>query len=72
MQLTPLSAKSTGLAVVEKSVDRLVVRELGNGDGTYDFDYMVMAVRKGYEDYQVIRPTLEMQPVEAEAGAIPR
>lgn len=29
------------------------------GKGTYDFDYLVMAVRKGYEGYQVIRPTLE-------------
>jgi len=72
VQLTPLSAESKGLAVVEKSPDRLVVRELGNGDGTYDFDYMVMAVRKGYEDYQVIRPASEAQPAEAEAGAIPR
>ncbi len=61
VQLTPLSAESKGLAVVDKSADRIVVAELGNGDGSYDFDYVVMAVRKGYEDYQVIRPAMRME-----------
>ncbi|MEE9442814.1 MAG: hypothetical protein V3V99_09120 [candidate division Zixibacteria bacterium] len=62
IQLTPLSAESRGLAVVEKSPDRFVVRELSNGEGTYDFDFIVMAVRKGHEDYQVIRPAMAYQP----------
>ncbi len=67
VQLTPLSADSKGLAVTEKSVDRIVVQELSKGNGTYDFDYIVTAARKGHEDYQVIRPTLKMVPPEAEA-----
>lgn len=71
VQLTPLSTESKGLAAVEKSPDRLVVRELGNGEGTYDFDYMIMAVRKGHEDYQVIRPALEVHSDEAEASIMP-
>ncbi len=68
VQLTPLSAESKGLAVVEKAPDRFVVRELASGDGSYDFDYMVMAVRKGHEDYQVIRSALEGRPAEDGPG----
>lgn len=63
VSLTPLSAESKGLAVVEKSHNRFVVQELGGGTGTYDFDYLVMAVRTGHEDFQVIRPALEAQDV---------
>lgn len=65
VQLTPLSAASTGLAVVEKSQEGFVARELQNGNGSYDFDYFVMAVRKGHEDYRVIRPSSEGRPAEA-------
>jgi hypothetical protein len=65
VQVTPLSAESKGLAVVEKSPEMFAVRELNNGNGSYDFDFMVTAVRKGHEDYQVIRPALEMQPAKA-------
>jgi hypothetical protein len=59
VQLTPLSAESHGLAVTKKDLDGIVVRELANGTGSYDFDYMVVAVRKGYEDFKVIRPNSE-------------
>jgi len=69
VQIIPLSGESKGLAVVEKSTDRFAVRELNNGSGTYDFDFMVTAVRKGHEDYQVIRPAMKTQP--AELGAAP-
>jgi hypothetical protein len=69
IQLTPLSAESRGLAVVEKTLDRLVVRELSNGGGTYDFDYLVMAVRQGYENYQVIRSSTEGKAPEVVKGA---
>ncbi len=40
-----------------------------NGSGTYDFDYMVIAVRKGYEDYHVIHSALEAKPAKPEVGA---
>lgn len=59
VHLTPNSAESLGLAVIEKSLDGVVVRELANGTGTYEFDYYIMAVRRGYEDYKVIRPIQE-------------
>jgi hypothetical protein len=64
VQVTPLSAESKGLAVVEKSPEKFAVRELNNCNGTYDFDFMVTAVRKGHEDYQVIRPAMKRQPPE--------
>jgi len=56
VQLTPSSSKSLGLAVEEKSTKRIVVRELMGGKGNYDFDWEVKCVRKGYENYRVIRP----------------
>lgn len=66
VHLTPLSAESMGMAVVEKSFDGFVVQELHGGKGTYDFDYMVMAVKKGFENYEVIRPSMKLvrSPVE--------
>ena len=53
--LTPLSAKSKGLAVVEKSKKGFKVRELLEGSGEYEFDWEVKCVRKGYEDFKIIR-----------------
>ena len=55
-QVTPLSAKSLGLAVVEKSSSRFVVKELQGGTGSYEFDWEVKSIRKGHEDYKVVRP----------------
>jgi hypothetical protein len=63
VQLTPLSADSLGLAVVQKRVDSFAVKELHRGTGSYEFDYMVTAVRKGHEDFRVIRPATEARPV---------
>jgi hypothetical protein len=62
VQLTPLSAESSGLAVVEKHAGGFVVRELHKGTGSYDFDYHVMAIRAGHENFQVIRSTTEARP----------
>lgn len=47
VQLTAHSAESMGLAAVERSTERIVVRELAKGQGNYEFDFYVMAVRKG-------------------------
>ncbi len=58
VQLTPLSAGSKGLAVIEKGMGRIVIVELGGGIGEYRFDYLVTAVRKGHQSYQVIRESL--------------
>jgi hypothetical protein len=61
IQLTPRSPESKGLALVGQEIDGFEVSELFNGIGTYAFDYMVMAVRKGHEDYRVIRDASEVR-----------
>lgn len=58
VQLTPLSGESKGMAAVKKRLDGIEVIELSGGTGNYEFDWRVEAVRKGWEDYKVIRPWL--------------
>ncbi len=53
--VTPLSKNSKGLAVTSKSLNGVVIEELNNGNGIYEIDWEVKAVRKGYEDFQVVR-----------------
>ncbi len=55
VQLTPLSADSKGLAVVEKTATGFTVREMFQGQGNYQFDWEVKGVRKGFENYQAVR-----------------
>ncbi|MCL5270968.1 MAG: hypothetical protein M1457_10575 [bacterium] len=65
VQLTPRSADSYGLAAVAVTPARLRVKELMRGNGSYPFDYSVMAVRKGYEHYEAVRPTQAAQTLGA-------
>ncbi|MCC6461144.1 MAG: hypothetical protein IT260_11775 [Saprospiraceae bacterium] len=60
--LTPLSADSKGLAVIEKTETGFVVKELLGGTGTYAFDWEVKCVRKGYENYQAVREAVNDVP----------
>ena len=53
LTLTPRSTASLGLAAVDIRADGIEVGELGSGMGNYSFDYLVHAVRKGFEDYEV-------------------
>lgn len=53
--VTPLSGKSKGLAVVNKKTSGFDVEELMEGSGTYNFDWEVKCVRKGYENFEVVR-----------------
>ncbi len=53
--LTPGSPDSKGLAAFEKTETGFKVKELFAGNGNYSFDWEVKCVRKGYEDYEVIR-----------------
>jgi hypothetical protein len=70
VHLTPLSAASEGLAVVSKSTRAIVIKELRNGTGNYQFDYIVHAVRKGYENFAVIRDKVAPAAIDA-VGALP-
>lgn len=60
VQVTSHSATSLGLAVVERSASRIVVREMANGTGSYSFDYHVTAVRERHKNWQVVRPSMEV------------
>lgn len=55
VMLTPLSADSKGLAVVAKSDGGFEVKELLKGSGNYSFDWEVKSIRKGHEDFDIIR-----------------
>lgn len=57
VQLTPLSAESLGLAVVEKAPTSVSVLELHQGQGNYEFDFFITATRAGHENYEVARST---------------
>jgi len=52
---SPWSSESKGLAVVERTEAGFRVKELHGGAGNYRFDWEVKAVRKGWEDFKVIR-----------------
>lgn len=56
VQLTPGSIETYGLAVVEKTTEGFLVKELMHGHGNFSFDWEVKAVRKGHEQFEVIRP----------------
>lgn len=56
VQLTPASFRSLGLGYEVDAAGQIVVGELASGHGSYEFSWVVTAVRKGYEDYEVIRP----------------
>lgn len=55
VQVTPLSPDSEGLSVYEKSENGFKIKELRHGAGIYRVDWEAKAVRKGYENYQVVR-----------------
>lgn len=76
--VTPLSANTAGLAVTDKSLDGIVVEELMQGTHSYEFDWEVKCVRKGYEDYEVVRDKVNTKAVSASeirsaagAGSLP-
>jgi len=50
--LTP-NGDCKGLYVAQKSPTSFVVRELGGGTSSIDFDYRIMAKRKGYENIRL-------------------
>ncbi len=52
---SPWDADSKGLAIIERNAKGFKVKELGGGKGNYKFDWEVKGVRKGYENYEVVR-----------------
>ncbi len=62
VQLTPRSERSKGVAVVKATASEIEVRELHRGKGNYDVDWLVQGVRKGCEDFRVVRPRADRVP----------
>jgi len=46
VMMTPLSASSKGLSVIQKNISGFQVQELLEGKGNYEFDWEIKAVRK--------------------------
>lgn len=69
VQLTARSVDSYGLAVLESSIDGISVGELQRGKGNFEFDWEVKAVRKGHENYKVIRPWDDVVPADEDKKA---
>jgi hypothetical protein len=57
--LTPMSADTYGLAVIDKTSGGIRVKELKGGTGNFSFDWEVKCVRAGYEDYEAVRERIE-------------
>jgi hypothetical protein len=70
--LTPHSAESEGLARIELNPERLVVQELRNGTGTYEFDYEIKAIRYNREDHQVVQSWTKWAGPDAKNNSNPR
>ena len=68
--LTPHHWDTYGLAVVEKRSDGFLVKELKQGQGNFSFDWEVKAVRKGFENYQVIRGKESYQSAGEETNSV--
>lgn len=71
VQLTPLSASTYGLAVIEKNADGFKVKELQNGNGNFGFDWEIKGVRQGYEDYKVYRKKESLRSQDKAVGVKP-
>lgn len=67
--VTPTSAGSLGLAVVELTPEALVVQELYSGTGTYDVHWRVDAVRAEHVDYRPVRDAAEFELLPADVEA---
>ena len=62
VMITPLSADSKGIAVIEKRTNGFSVKELFDGKGSYEFDWEVKAIRNGFENYSTIINRKEYAP----------
>jgi hypothetical protein len=56
VQITPRSLASKGLAAYEINKEKVLVGELMDGVGSYDFDYFICAKRAGFESHEPIQP----------------
>jgi hypothetical protein len=62
VQVTPRSTDTYGLAVVEQSRERMVVKELKGGKGNFEFNYFITAVRAGFEKHEPVVSNTNFRP----------
>lgn len=70
VQLTPGSIETYGLAVVGKTTEGFLVKELMHGHGNFSFDWEVKAVRKGHEQFEVMRPAGDIKAATQHRSAV--
>ncbi len=63
--ITPNSTNSKGLAVIDKDATAFEVKELADGNGNYTFDWIAIGVRKGFENFEVVRK----KPAQKRSGS---
>ncbi|MBW1813914.1 MAG: hypothetical protein JRJ39_09650 [Deltaproteobacteria bacterium] len=68
VQVTPYSAKTYGLAVVERSREKIVVKELREGRGSFEFSYYVTGVREGFETHEPVVANTHFRPESNETA----
>ena len=54
VQVTPYCDEPVQPQVTDRSTDRIVVKDFGDGPDEYNFAYTVKGVRQGFEDQQVV------------------
>ena len=70
-QVTPKDGKAAGYIYFEEvTPEYIVVMESGGGISDATFDYLVMGVRKGHEDHQVIREKIQAESIAVEEAVI--
>ncbi|MBS1724415.1 MAG: hypothetical protein JSS66_15845 [Armatimonadetes bacterium] len=67
--LTPKDPGSKGLGYWHGTPTGFDAFEINNGTGSYEFDWEVKAVRKGYEDFKVVRSWEESLPAGTDRKA---
>ena len=60
VQVTPLG-DCFDLFVQEKTLDRIIIRESQGGKSSIRFDYLVMGIRRGFENHKVIQEKAQHQ-----------
>jgi len=68
VQVTPRSTDTYGLAVIEQSREKLVVKELKGGKGNFEFNYLVTAIRAGFEKHEPVVENTSFRPKENEGA----
>lgn len=54
VQVTPYADEKVHPQVTDRSIDRIVVKDFGDGPDNYKFSYTVKGIRRGFEDQEIV------------------